>query len=265
MYDELRLRITGGRAWPSRRTARRRDRCAETNLVVQAPRAAFDALGEQPPGLELPASPGSRTPAASAHRPPRSSPACGRPGAGLAGVRDRAARPLRLAADRGPSGQRRRRPVRRADHRVDGRRRAAVRGPARLRLHGIVPVAFIPRRRASTAQARRVLPATVSHADAAVTRAAARCWSPALTSAPRGADGGHRGPPAPAVPAAGSCRAPRLIAPASRGRAFLRCFPAPGPPFLPCAVTAQSPRLTHGFSAGNGYRMRSPWTLTQVI
>ena len=82
---------------------------------------------------------------------------------------DRAARPGHRAAardeHRGPPGQRRARPARRADreHRARRPRRG---GPARSAARASLVVAWIPERKLPTSEMRRVLPDSVPRADA---------------------------------------------------------------------------------------------------
>jgi homoserine kinase len=181
MYDELLLRIS---AEPGLRIEAYGDAPTdETNLVVQGARAAFDAVGEQPAGLELTYT--GRIPHSRGLGSSAAAICSGVTGAlALAGVRDRALA-LRLANDieghpdnvaaalyggltiawTGASG-----------------RASAVRlEPA----PGLSPVAFIPERRTSTAASRGTLPATVSHSDAARNAGRAALLIAALTVAPR--------------------------------------------------------------------------------
>ncbi len=181
MYDELVMRITRE---PGLRIAAYGDAPTdETNLVVQGARAAFEAIGEQPPGLEL--SYVARIPHSRGLGSSAAAICSGVTGAlALGGVRDRALA-LRIAnAIEGHPDN-----VAAALYGgltiawLDaGGQAAAVRlVPAR----GLVPVAFIPDVRTSTAASRGTLPATVSHADAARNAGRAALLVAALTAAPR--------------------------------------------------------------------------------
>jgi homoserine kinase len=181
MYDELRLGIS---PVPGLRIEAYGDAPTdETNLVVQGARAAFEAIGEQPAGLELAYL--ARIPHARGLGSSAAAICAGVTGAlALAGVRDRALA-LRIA------------------HAIEGHPdnvAAALYGgltiawaeadghAAAVRLDpapGIVPVAFIPAGRTSTAQSRGALPATVSHADAARNAGRAALLVAALTTCPR--------------------------------------------------------------------------------
>jgi homoserine kinase len=181
MYDELVLRITSE---PGLRIEAYGDAPTdETNLVVQGARAAFSAIGEQPPGLELAYT--GRIPHSRGLGSSAAAICSGVSGAlALAGVRDRALA-LRLAGviEGHPDN------VAAAIYGgltiawidADGRAEAVRLQPA----PGIVPVAFIPERRTSTAQSRGTLPASVSHADASRNAGRAALLVAALTAAPR--------------------------------------------------------------------------------
>ncbi len=156
----------------------------ETNLVVQGcPGRLSTAIGEQPPGLEV----------GYTARIPHSR------GLGFVGGRHL------LRGDRAPS---------RLPGSVTGRSRCGSRAPSRaiptmsrqrftagspspgstgtakpaaVRLEpapGLVPVAFIPQARTSTARSRGTLPPTVSHADAARNAGRAALLVAAMTAAP---------------------------------------------------------------------------------
>jgi homoserine kinase len=181
MYDDLTLRTTpvpglGVQAYGNTPTD-------ETNLVVQAARAAFAATGEQPAGLELgyaariPQSRGLGSSAAAI---------CAGVTAALAlrGVHDRALA-LRIAfgLERHPDN---------IAAALYGGLTIAWIGPegdpAAIRLvpaAGILPVTFIPQRRTSTAASRGALPHTVSHPDAVRNAGRAALLVAALTACPR--------------------------------------------------------------------------------
>jgi homoserine kinase len=181
MYDELTLRAT---AVPGLRVeAYGNTPTDETNLVVQAARAAFAVTGEQPAGLEvgytarIPHSRGLGSSAAAI---------CAGVTAALAlrGVHDRALA-LRIAfgLERHPDN---------IAAALYGGLTVAWIGPegdpAAIRLvpaAGIVPVAFIPQQRTSTAASRSALPAAVSHPDAVRNAGRAALLVAALTACPR--------------------------------------------------------------------------------
>ncbi len=181
MYDELTLRAT---AEPGLRIQAYGDvPTDETNLVVQAARAGFAASGEQPIGLEL---------AYTAHIPharglgSSAAAICAGVTAALAlnAVHDRSlALEIAHGIERHPDN------VGAAIYGgltvswvEDHQKARAVRlVPA----PGIVPVAFIPQSRTSTAASRGALPEVVSHADAARNAGRAALLVAALTSSPR--------------------------------------------------------------------------------
>ena len=216
----------------------------ETNLVVRGARAAFAAVGEQPPGLELGYT--ARIPHSRGLGSSAAAICAGVTGAlALRGVRDRALA-LRIArSHRGPSGQRRGCAVRRAHHRLArrGRQRRAPSGSSRLpascRSRSSRRRARRPRRRAAR------LPTTVSHADAARNAGRAALLVAALTAAP----GSCWLPPRTACTSRTGCRryrkAAALIARAAGRRRARRAVRAPVPPSLLCVGTAPSqPLLT---------------------
>jgi len=181
MYDELVLRIT---AQAGLRIHAYGDAPTdETNLVAQAARAAFGVLGEQPTGLELQYT--ARIPHARGLGSSAAAICAGVTAAlALCGVRDRELA-LRIAftLERHPDN------IAAAIHGGltvawidnDGR-------PAAVRLTpspGIVPVAFIPQIRTSTAKSRHTLPESVSHRDAARNAGRAALLVAALTGNPR--------------------------------------------------------------------------------
>jgi homoserine kinase len=181
MYDELVLRISGE---PGLRIEAYGDAPTdETNLVVQGARAAFEAIGGQPLGLELAYT--GRIPHSRGLGSSAAAICSGVTGAlALAGVRDRALA-LRIASaiEGHPDN------VAAALYGgltiawMDGAGQAAA---VRLEpVRGLVPVAFIPERRTSTSQSRGALPASVSHADAARNAGRAALLVAALTTAPR--------------------------------------------------------------------------------
>ncbi len=154
----------------------------ESNLVVRAARAAFAVCGEQPAGLELTFS--DRIP----HGRGLGSSAAAIAGgvtAGLAlqGIHDPALA-LRIAFEL------ERHPDNLAAAIYGGLTIAWVGAdgePAAVRLvpaGAVVPVAFIPQTRTSTAKSRSALPATVPHADAAHNAARAALLVAALTTRP---------------------------------------------------------------------------------
>jgi homoserine kinase len=180
MHDELTLRTSGR---PGLRIHAYGDvPTDETNLVAQAARAGFAALGEQPVGLELEYV--SRIPHA---RGLGSSAAaiCAGVSAALAigGVRDRELA-FRIAFG--------------IEHHPDNLAAALYGGltvafvdadgrPAAVRLTpapDISPVAFVPQMRASTAASRAALPESVSHRDAARNAGRAALLVAALTTNP---------------------------------------------------------------------------------
>jgi homoserine kinase len=155
----------------------------ESNLVVQAARAGFAAVGEQPAGLELeyvgriPHSRGLGSSAAAI---------CAGVTAALAlcGVRDRdLALRIAFGIERHPDNI--------AAALYGGLTVAWVESdgqPAAIRLApapGITPVAFIPQLRTSTAASRGALPELVTHADAARNAGRAALLVAALTSSSR--------------------------------------------------------------------------------
>jgi homoserine kinase len=181
MYDELVLRVT---RQPGLRIGAYGDvPTDETNLVVRGVRAGLDAVGEQALGLELAYT--GRIPHSRGLGSSAAAICAGVTGAlALAGVRDRALA-LRIAnsIEGHPDN------VAATLHGgftiawVDGDGRAAA-----VRLQpapGLVPVAFIPEQRASTVRSRGILPASVSHADAARNAGRAALLVAALTVAPR--------------------------------------------------------------------------------
>jgi homoserine kinase len=180
LHDELRLRVTHE---PGLRVAAYGDvPTDETNLVVRSARAAFAAVGGQPTGLEvayrarIPQARGLGSSAAAI---------CAGVTAGLAlsGIRDRELA-LRLAY--------------KIETHPDNIAAAIYGGltiawvdrssrPSAVRLtpsSQLRPVAFIPEVRTSTAISRRTLPATVSHADAAINAGRAALLVAALTATP---------------------------------------------------------------------------------
>ena len=181
MYDELTLRIS---ARPGLRIEAYGDAPTdETNLVAQAARAGFAAAGPQPLGLEL--SYNARIPHSRGLGSSAAAICAGVTGAlALSGVRDRAlALKIAFGLERHPDNI-----------------AAALYGgltvawidvagePAAIRLtpaRGIVPVAFIPERRTSTAASRSALPETVPHVDAARNAGRSALLVAALTSNPR--------------------------------------------------------------------------------
>ncbi len=181
MYDELVMRITRE---PGLRIEAYGDAPTdETNLVAQGARAAFDAVGEQPSGLEL--SYVARIPHSRGLGSSAAAICSGVTGAlALAGVRDRA---LALRIANAIEGH----PDNVAACVYGGFTIAwldAAGHACAVRLvpaAGVVPVAFIPEVRTSTAASRGRLPATVSHADAARNAGRAALLVAALTAAPR--------------------------------------------------------------------------------
>jgi homoserine kinase len=150
---------------------------------VQGARAAFDTIGEQPPGLELGYT--SRIPHSRGLGSSAAAICSGVTGAlALAGVRDRALA-LRIA------GSIEGHPDNVAAALYGGLTIAWLDGDgkaAAVRLEpapGLVPVAFIPQARTSTATSRGTLPPTVSHADAARNAGRAALLVAAMTAAPR--------------------------------------------------------------------------------
>jgi homoserine kinase len=181
MHDELVLRITSE---PGLRIEAYGDAPTdETNLVVQGARAAFDAVGEQPPGLELAYT--ARIPHSRGLGSSAAAICSGVTGAlALAGVRDRSLA-LRIAnsieghPDNVAAALYGGLTIAWLDR--DGNAAAVRLEPA----PGLVPVAFIPQARTSTASSRATLPPTVTHADAARNAGRAALLVAALTVAPR--------------------------------------------------------------------------------
>ena len=155
----------------------------EGHLVIRAMRAAFDALGGQPPGIGL----------RCVNAIPQGYGLGSSAGAIVAGLL--AARALaagggpdrcRRAAPRDPAGgapgQRGGVPGRRPHDRVDVGLRAPG-GPAGAGA-GLAPVLCVPEPPLATAQARRLLPPAVPHADAAANSARAALLIAGLTGDP---------------------------------------------------------------------------------
>jgi homoserine kinase len=181
MYDELTLRTS---ATPGLRIHAYGDvPTDETNLVAQAARAGFAALGEQPVGLELeyvghiPHARGLGSSAAAI---------CAGVSAALAvaGVRDRElALSIAFGIERHPDNI--------AAALYGGLTVAwvdAAGQPAAVRLTPapeITAIAFVPQLRTSTVASRGALPESVSHGDAARNAGRAALLVAALTSNPR--------------------------------------------------------------------------------
>ena len=153
--------------------------------MVRAMRATFGLLDGQPPGLALrcanriPHGRGLGSSAAAIVSGMLAARALTDGGAGrlpLDAVLRLASRPGR------PPGQRGRVPVRRADDRVDRRRRGG--GDPAAPLHSVVPVVLVAPEPLATETARGVLPESVPHADAAANAARSALLVAALTSAP---------------------------------------------------------------------------------
>ncbi len=181
IYDELVLRVSSE---PGLRVEAYGDAPTdETNLVVRGARAAFTAIGEQPPGLELAYT--ARIPHSRGLGSSAAAICSGVTGAlALAGVRDRA---LALRIANAIEGH----PDNVAAALYGGLTVAWIDDDghaAAVRLEpapGLVPVAFIPQLRTSTAASRATLPTSVSHADAARNAGRAALLVAALTTAPR--------------------------------------------------------------------------------
>ena len=118
--------------------------------------------------------------------------------------------------------------------------RATGSGPPRSRsTRACQVVALVPPVGVETSVARGLLPATVSHGDAAANAGRAALLVAALGRPARAAARRHRGPAAPGLPGAGHAGLAAARPGAARRRASPRSCPVPGRPCW-CSPTAAS-------------------------
>ncbi len=247
MYDELTLRVSGR---PGLRIQAYGDAPTdETNLVAQAARAGFAASGAQPLGLEMEYS--ARIPHARGLGSSAAAICAGVTGAlALNGIRDRElALRIAFSLERHPDNI--------AAALYGGLTIAWIGGigePSAVRLtpaRGVVPVAFIPERRTSTAASRGALPESVPHVDAARNAGRSALLVAALTSNPRELfaateDRLHQPYRLPAIPE-GAALLARL-----RAAGVPAVLSGSGPTILALCRDSAESAVAHGLAAG-GY------------